>query len=393
MKINSSLLAAALGLASASMASATQYIYYTGSTAARDCVYNTLIAGKGFDAVPAFVGYGSSTAGNCSFMEFSNTISGTPTIVKCHWSGSEAGVADVSSTTQTETFLADPGSSGVATSGASSSTPTAGMLVSHTVDVAQADNAKNYSKIPTSTAVQVADNLVIPFVFVKNHTTITHQDLFTNLTSDNFKALANGGDALLVFTGNASDTGTYVYLSGRDSLSGTRVNTFGDTGWGIFHAPSQIKLSGGNMVLDTTEPANNGTYYFGEGQSSGGTLASSMVDTTSSIDQIQTANTGSTVTGFIVVAYLGLGDEATALANGCTELTYNGVPYSQANVKNGLYAFWGNEYTLYKSGSASYITTFVTAMAQNLQNYTSNYEIPYSSMNVTRNGPLDFPLY
>ena len=101
MKINSSIVAAALGLAFVSQVSAqTQYVYLTGSTAARDAVYNTLMAGAGFDnANVSFVGYGSSTAGNCSYMEFSNTVSGTPTIVKADWSGSEAGITDVSGST------------------------------------------------------------------------------------------------------------------------------------------------------------------------------------------------------------------------------------------------------------------------------------------------------
>jgi hypothetical protein len=51
---------------------------------------------------------------------------------------------------------------------------------------------------------------------------------------------------------------------------------------------------------------------------------------------------------FIYVTYLGLSDSITAeTASGgggnATELTYNGIPYSDAAVQNGQYSYWTYE--------------------------------------------------
>ena len=392
--LSKSILVAALGMATATVASATQYIYVTGSTAARDAVYNTLTnTTTGFfdntgTAQPTFHGIGSSTPGNCSYMAFSNNVSGTPTIIKCTWSGSEAGIADVSSTTKVEVFIVDadltgaPGTTTIVNSG----TPTTSDTnTTSTVDLAMADNAISFSKIPTSTASQTAVKVAIPFVFVKNHTTLADQAAFTNLTVDGFKALASGGDTMSLFTGNKADNGYYVYLAGRDNNSGTRVNVLGETGWGITKAVNQIELSGGNMV-DSAPPS--GVYQANWGQSSGGTLAKSLVDTTSSIDQV---NTGTA--GFVVVAYLGLADENTATNTtyNCTQLTYDGVACTPAAIENGTYSIWGKEYIVEKASESSLVTTLKSDIATHLGSNTTGYEIPYSSMNVDRTGPVTPP--
>jgi hypothetical protein len=398
MKLNSSILAAALGLASVSLASATQYVYYTGSTAARDAIYNALIAGVGFDnANVSFVGAGNSSPGSCTYMCFSNTVSTVPTIVKCLWSGSEAGIADVSGS-GLEYFLLDPGTQSVpsfngttpvvfGTTGAPS-TPNTSYYFQNTVDIAQADNDVAYSKEPTTTAVEVFDNLAIPFVFVKSANSLPDNAAFTNITADNFKVLAQGGDALVQFTGNAADTTPFVYLAGRDDNSGTRVNCLGETGWGIKKAVSQIELVGNTSGANAMVPQSSG-YYTDEGQSSGGTLAKSLTDTTTTPDLI---NGG---TGLIAVAYLGLSDAATAenTTYKAVQLTYDGVAYTAANVENGTYAFWGKEYTVKRQGVSSIGAHFAAAIAAGVENYTAGFEIPYSAMNVDRSGPLGYPIY
>ena len=393
MKINSTILAAALGLGSVSLASATQYVYYTGSTAARDAVYNTIINGSAvFDATPTFVGYGSATAGNCSQMEFTGAIGGNATIIKCAWSGSEAGILDVSGS-GTESFLADPGQNGVATSGANSASATSGQLSDvEVVDIAQADNAKSYSNTPGSGATEIPDELAIPFVFVKSQNTLADNSLFTDITSANSQNLAAGGELLAVYTGNPADVNNFVYLAGRDNNSGTRVNTFDITGWGSKHVCAQIEMG---QVGST--PANGQMIEFGSplayqgngGQSSGGTLAKSFGDTTSSVDQV---NGG---TGFIAVAYLGLSDAATAENStyNAVQLTYNGVPETVANVENGLYALWGNEYTEIRAGAPTIATTVANKIVAHIQANTTGFEIPFSSMNVSRTGPTAVPTH
>src|SRR5580704_2092926 len=100
MKINSTILAAvlALGLVGLAEAATTNYVYITGSTAARGVVFNAL-ATNVFDSAPTIVAYNnssSSSLGGANFQLLAGTIGGTNVTVKTHWSGSEAGVVDVS---------------------------------------------------------------------------------------------------------------------------------------------------------------------------------------------------------------------------------------------------------------------------------------------------------
>ena len=407
MKLNSTIAAIALGLGTASIASATNYIYITGSTAARGAVYNSLAAGVGFDggAAPSvIVTYGNANPANASYMEFVGTIGGVQTIIKTTWSGSEAGIADVSGS-GTENFLADPGTSGVVASGTVSASPTAGQLVASAVNLAMADNALTYSRTPGSSAVQEGPVVVIPFVLVKNNTpgndAAVGSSAWTNITADQFKAVATTGTDIGLFLGTAK-VGYNVYLAGRDNLSGTRVNAFGDTGFGITKSPNQIELNPGTTTGQSTTslllPAGNaaGNYYTTLGQSSGGTLAKSLGDTSSAADLIADPS-GSTL-GFYVVAYLGLADDATAegAPYNAHRLTYNGVAYSAAAVENGTYAFWGNEYVLSKAGSASNVTALQSALANSttgISAHTDGYEIPLSAMLVNRSGPTSSPSY
>src|SRR5215831_18650188 len=107
MKINRTVLASALALSAVSYCSAGT-IYMTGSTAMRGIVFNTLsAAGAVFSAAPAITLYegGGSSA---NYMAFSGTLvggSGT-TVIQCHWSGSEAGIADVA-VPRNSTFIAN----------------------------------------------------------------------------------------------------------------------------------------------------------------------------------------------------------------------------------------------------------------------------------------------
>jgi hypothetical protein len=400
MNTYKAILAAALGLASVSLASATNYIYITGSTACRGAVYNALAGGVGQAAAPTAIVFGGTTASTASYMEFVTTIGTTPTIIKCSWSGSEAGTLDVSGSTE-EYFLLDPGTGSIPanggvtlpTTGPSASAPDTAYFQQSTVNIALADNNPAVSKNPSTTATFGLAGVVVPFVLVKNAGAglaalgETDYSSFTDVTSDQFKVLASGGDYLALFTGNPNDTATFVYLAGRDDNSGTRVNTLAITGVGVKTGVNQVELTSG--VLSA---------YTDEGQSSGGTLAKSLIDTTSPLQ----TDTISSTSGFNVVAYLGMADDATAegASIGAIRLTYNGRAYSAANVENGVYGIWGYEYIGYKSGSAANVTGLVGALANTTTGiansaYNDGYEIPNSAMNVARasNLPLNPPVY
>jgi hypothetical protein len=339
MKIKTLVITGALSLGLVNLASAVDYVYVTGSTAMRGIVYHTFFDGNNvFDAAPSFVGFQGSSASGCNFMVFSNTIASTPTIVKCHWSGSEAGIADVSSAAQ-ESFLADT----VVLDGSfSTGTPSGSQLITNGVDLAFADNTLLFSQNPGSTAVQAFVG-VIPFTFVRGTNSLPAAAAVNNITDQQFRALIKGGQKLALLTGNVTDTANYAYISGRDSLSGTRANTYGITGFGIKASPQQIELDNtGNMINLDGAGSYSGDYGF----SSGGTLAGTLgKDTANSADQVHTGRTG-----FVTIAYLGRSDANTAIGVGGVELTYNGVSYSSNNIVEGKYALWGNEQVLKRAG-------------------------------------------
>lgn len=340
MKMKSIVLTGVLTLGLVNMASAVNYVYVTGSTAMRGIVYHTFKDGTGvFDAAPSYVARGGGTsASGANWMTFSNTIAGTPTIVKCHWSGSEAGVADVSTANQ-QSFLDD---SVALDNTYSSSNPTGSQLITNGVDLAMSDTTTAFSKNPASTASQAFVG-VIPFVFVRGFNSLPGITNFSNITDQQFRAAIKGGQKLALYTGGVNDTTNYVYISGRDDGSGTRANAFGITGFGIKSSPSQIELDGsGNMIdLDGV-----GTYAGDYGFASGGTLAATLgIDTANKADQVHLGRTG-----FVTVMYAGRSDANTAINLGGVELTYNGVNYSSNNIVEGKYNFWGNAQALKRSG-------------------------------------------
>jgi hypothetical protein len=55
----------------------------------------------------------------------------------------------------------------------------------------------------------------------------------------------------------------------------------------------------------------------------------------------------------VPVGHLGLNDASVAVAAGAKELTYNGVAYSQDNVRNGKYTAWGYLHVLNQTGALS----------------------------------------
>ena len=153
MNSKSLVLAGAMGLGIMGLANAQQYVYLTGSTAARSIVHNTLSDSSVFDAPPAVVYQGGSSAAGATYVKYDGNVGGTRTIVKSHWSGSEGGIADLVGGTQQ--FLDD-----AATTGGT------GPYVSAPVDIAMADNAVLYSKNPNA-AVTGKKVGIIAFKWVK----------------------------------------------------------------------------------------------------------------------------------------------------------------------------------------------------------------------------------
>jgi hypothetical protein len=365
-------------MAIASLADAAQYVYLSGSTAARSIVYNTIINGATvFDAAPTVVVQGGKSLSGANYMNFHGNVGGNDTILKCHWSGSEAGIADLVG--GTELFLTD-----TATTILDGTSPDA--TVSSPVDLAMADNAKNYSRNP-SVAATGAKVGIIAFKWVAEKGSAAS---LTGVTDQSIRAAFAGTAKLALFTGNPADT-TRVFVTGRDSGSGTRVNAYGTCGFGIFSAPSQLQVN-----LDGSMVDQGGGVYLGDyGYSSGGTVAAQMGYDLTQATSKDVAPLGDGASHFSVIAYLGAADANTAVANGGTALTYNGVPFSLGAIEEGQYNYWGNEYIYKKNnGLSTQAGTVFTKLSTGIPaNADNNTLIGTSSMHCTRGGPTSDPVH
>jgi hypothetical protein len=378
MKLKKVILASALSLGALSLSNAGT-IYLTGSTAMRSSIFTTITKpGSVFTAAPTTTTYEGSSASGANYMVFSGTLvggSGT-TVIKCHWSGSEGGIKDVA-TGATEQFVDDSIVDGA------NHTASPGTTIGHTADLAMADTSQAFSRNKTpllTTGVKVA---VITFTWVRNPGLWTGN----NVTDSMIRQALGGFCKRAVFTGNAADTGDYVYVSGRDNQSGTRVNQFGICGFGIFTPPNQIEMDASGNMLDLDPP--NGTYAGDFGFSSGGTLAGTLGANTTAKSDLWNG-----VTGYSVIAFLSRGDANTAIANGAIEISANGVAQTSAAVKEGSYAYWGNEYIYQKNGASSEAQSVYNNMATSIPNdVNGTTAIKLTDMHCTRSGPTSDPAH
>ena len=393
MKSSRFILASYLALAFAGMASAQTVIHITGSTAFRAAAHAAI---QSMMASGYTYGYsGTSGLGSASQAIFTGTAVTTkggsvPVIVKTSWSGSVGGIIVltqnlpvpdsaigvvggwlVNSTSQS--------TSGVQGAPAVYDTPT-------TADASFSDSFQSSTLYP-SPVLSGANGYnkgvvgVIPFEWVEG----VGSSAITNVTAQNAKNALFGGCALSFFTGNTADSGTLVQVFGRDSDSGTRLETFAETGFGITTSPTQYDgtISGGTITSIDPWPAQttDGTSYpIGhEGYSSGGTIATTL----KTPGMLTAANNPG-----VMIGYLGITDAESAQAGGATLLTYNGVGYSANAVQQGQYSMWAYEHIYYR---AAYVGTtggdVVDQIALNIHNVladTTDSGLLLSGMAVNR---------
>jgi hypothetical protein len=296
--------------------------------------------------------------------------------MKCHWSGSEGGIADIAGA-GTQSFLDDA---------ATTSSGSPGPFITSTVDLAQADNDKAFSRNPNA-AITGVKTCIIPFKWEKQKGSAAG---LANITDQSIRSSLNGFAVLAQFTGNSADT-TFVYLSGRDNQSGTRVNEFGDTSYGIFSAPSQLQVNSDGSMHD-----QGGGVYLGDyGYAGGGALATQLGTDLGQATAVDIAN-GTGVEKYSVIACLGISDATTAEGLGALPLTYNGVTYSTAAVKEGQWNSWGNEYLYHKnvvSSQALAVYNKLVAPGGISGHANGVSEIKSADMHAIRNGPTSDPAH
>jgi len=334
------MIAGVAALAIAGSASAQTVLRLTGSTAFRGATHNAIKAMMDPGYTYGFAGSSLGSAGQAEFRG-TVTISGVayPVDIKTSWSGSVAGVQSLDQGLTLANWL---NSSSLSTTG----TPSlSGPYDAATKpDVAMADSFQSSSLY---TSVSLADTVVgvCPFEWIANPACPAG---LNNMTARLAMVFLNGSVPANMLTGNGADAAVTVYPVGRDESSGTRVDTFAETGYGVFGAPFQYQVAingvygaGGSatnlvtavqpwpqaVVLGVTYPVGHSGY------GSGGTLAS-VIGTPSSI---------------ALIGYAGISDANTAIGIGAKALTYNGVAYSPTAVEEGSYTFWAYEHLMYRS--------------------------------------------
>lgn len=248
---------------------------------------------------------------------------------------------------------------------------------------------------------------VVPFVFYYNPAKSPGLTNVANLTQRQVVKLfeSSGVIPASYFGGTTEDT---VYLTGRDSLSGTRLCT--DSCTYFAGTPANYAfgvLAGGTYTQATAATAASAAWVFND----------------ASVNKGMSAYGGHSSGGSVKndVTYgpyaIGYGGPSDALATGFSQFLYNGVAFDAANgvanVANGRYEVWGYEHVQYLPvGSAiagapdvnqvKLIEALKAAIRDdNYQkgipaatDYSSSRFVPLSSMKVVRSsdgGSLDLP--
>jgi len=423
MKHLKSCAAAVLALLAADAAFAQTTIRLTGSTAFRSA---TITAVKSIVTVSDSA-YSGTTETSAQYSTYVGTFSGNPVVIQCSWTGSVEGVRDVSNgLTQnyiTKAFVdATAAASGVSTTTTATYTSGASTLPVYEAaipEISLSDNTQSATIYTANTLTEFKVG-VIPFVWVKGRVGATHPaasayNSVTNITSQMAKALLAGGAPISLLSGTADLTGTKVYAMGRNPLSGTRLVTFAECGYGSSTATTQFQpVVVGSAITGvdlTAADAVNGFAQGDNGYTSGGTLVGDLSKSVSDVD-----GSGNLYDGvpFGLMGYVGVGDAATLLKNINTTLTtdtsyimgYNGtalgVIYDKVAqtttwdftaIKEGKYSLWSFEHLAYRNKSGPNGTTalsgvglsFATALKNGIiANVPSTSGVKLSDMKVTR---------
>ncbi len=400
MKSKKMILAGAFALACASLASAQTTIRVTGSSAFRSGTVTSIKAllNAGYDV--AYNGTSDTGATYLTFIGTTNAsgISGQSVIIQCTFTGAVDGIRDVSQGLSQPfikaSFVPNTNGTGIADTTQNVSTTTSDTSIFETAipDITMEDSTQAAS-IYSTPALQETKVGVIPFVFVKGRVGASHPakaafDSVANMTSQLARSLFAGGVNISQFTGSVDASGTKLYVLGRNPLSGTRLVSFAEPGYGATKDATQFGptvvggVTTGTISTVDLYPAGSGFVAGNNGYSSGGNLADALSPTVADTD-----GSGNLYDGvpFGLIGYLGVSDAARVLKNINTTtatdvsyiLSYNGVSlpvtYSTGTqaatwdytpIKEGKYSFWSYEYLAYRKSSGANGTTALAGVAK-----------------------------
>lgn len=404
MKFKISLLAglAALGFASSASAQSPTTINITGATAFRAAAHNAILSilsdGGATQVKYCWVGSaGTSGFLNSNKIIAEGTIGGQPYIIRTNQNGSTQGIASVATqTTPPSAYLSASltaldrvvGGANLASDSGKTEAGVIGRFAFSDVDQAISNNPT-----PVLPGAPVG---VVPFVFIAG---VGAPAGLTNMTDQLHDAQWSTGQLpLSMYTGNPADT-RLVLNTGRNNGSGTRATILAETQYGPFR--NVVQWGGPNSAANVAGSEGTGTVNWLQN------LANSGYNSNSWVRQVLSRTTANVTVGtdgsgnggvagqnIVMVSYLTLSDAAaiTTITGGAgvgaRALTYNGVPYSEANVKNGSYTLWGYQ-QFYASADITaaeqiFFDAFTAAIPPTLDPLLTGIPIP--DMNVTRNG-------
>lgn len=402
MKLKFSLLAGIAALGFASSAQAQTVINITGATAFRAAINKTVVSLLS-DGGATTVKYCYDAASTSqSAFEGSNriiaegTIGGAAYIIRTNQNGSTQGIASVATqTTPPAAYLSVSLTADDRIAGGKHISVTGKTEAGVIGRFAFSDVSQEISNNPTP-ALPGEGVGVVPFVFVAN---VGAPAGLTNMTDQLHEAQWSLGQLKLsAYTGNAADT-KLVLNTGRNNGSGTRATILAETQYGPFR--SIVQWGGPNSTANVGGSEGSGTVNWlqnlgNNGYSSNSFVRQNLARTSANVTvgTDGSGNGGTAAQDVVLVSYLTLSDAAAittvtgGAGVGAKALTYNGVPYTEANVKNGAYTLWGYQ-QFYGSvdittAEQAFFNAFKVELQTNLSPLSTG--IKTSEMNVTRSG-------
>ena len=408
MKFKISLLAGLAALGFASNASAQTVINITGATAFRAAAHNAILSilsdGGATQVKYCWIG----SAGTNGFLNSNKiiaegTIGGQAYIIRTNQNGSTQGIASVATqTTPPSAYLSVSLTAADRVVGGANLASDAGKTEAGVIGrfaFSDVDQAISNNPTPVLPGAPVG---VVPFVFIAG---VGAPAGLTNMTDQLHDSQWSVGQLpLSMYTGNPADSTRLVLNTGRNNGSGTRATILAETQYGPF--TNVVQWGGpnppsGSQPVNTTGGEGAGTVNWLQNLGNNGYSSNSSVrallarNTTNVTVGTDGSGTGGTAgQNIVMVSYLTLSDAAaiTTITGGAgvgaRALTYNGVPYSEENVKNGSYTLWGYQ-QFYASADITgaeqvFFDAFTAAIPPTLDPLLTGIPIP--DMNVTRNG-------
>ncbi len=384
--MNSSIVSIVAALAAVTLTAKVQAqtdIFVSGSNGDRTATNTAIphiltgtVTFSGNNADPTKANYGVFTGGS---------YNGTPVTVYVSYIGATGGIKAVAGS-QTVKFV-PAGSTGVVADPTVSGNPNQQQIPDFTMSTnfqATSPYVGNYQGVPYET---LTDQLIgvtgLKFLASPGFPG-------DNVTSQALEALyLSGAQPAAIFTGNAADQNKTVYAIGRNTDAGQR-----------YVALAEPKVGGSNVtavsaVVKQWKPTISGAAPGVGGFTVGGTVNAHVlwpVETVSGVSSQFAGNSGFTTganlapaltvtigasvyqtenpsaTAGYYLGYLTPGDaDSIAIPNGAVELKFNGVPYSQDNVRQGKYTAWVYSHLLYRSSLSGVKRQFADSLADKIK--------------------------